>query len=466
MPPKTAQQTSSVGTAGDQLRPAGVRGVTAAEWRSESKKTTRAAYLPASTIGRTGLGVVESFLRTLQATEINTIVVDIKEVDGAILFDVSRVKGDTDGWDDSLEASLRKNTADSPADLRAIVDAIHRRGMKAVVRQVLFKDAALARTNPEAAIQDKMTQEPWGNSKTWISPWNKDAQTYNIGIARRALAAGADEIQFDHTRFPDLGEGDLTTAHFPDNVNNRENADAIVSFLARAREEIRSRFPDRKIGADVFGSVAAGTNKRDALGQDVAEMAKYLDVIWPMQYPSHWARQGKKAFGTGHPETIPRKIYEATTRRLIDQIGERAHDVEIRPWVQAFEIASFGGVRMEQPRRGELGSYVLKQRAGLMSGGANGYALWGRSPHRGKCSRFSAFPCAVRATKAGRLKAPELKSQVERERGGDCASPVAPRQGPHVARQAWRRKSSASSTQSRISNPAAERRKRTQSPQG
>jgi hypothetical protein len=357
------------------------RGVTAADWQSSSNKTTRSAYFPASGVlaaGRNGVGVLDKFLDQLQGSEINAIVLDIKEGDGAVLFNASRPPPHSaPGFTPALEASMKKNTARSAPDLKVLVDRLHARGFKAVIRQVLFKDEALVRTNPGSAILDKTTQRPWGNTKMWISPYNPQARAYNIELAKRGLAAGADEIQFDYIRFPDQGTGDRKNAVHPDNRSGQIHAEAITSFLKEAREEIKRDYPNAKLGADVFGYVANGTNRKDELGQDVGEMAKYLDVIWPMQYPSHWAAKGQQAFGSPHPETKPREIYEATTKALIRQIGDRKDQVEIRPWLQAFTINSFGGVKMIEPARGDLGPYVLRQKEGLKSGDGNGYALWG-----------------------------------------------------------------------------------------
>jgi hypothetical protein len=368
----------SVAARVDGVGGASTRGVSSADWQASSNKTFRSAYLPASVMiaaGKGDLAPVDNFLSMLKGSEINGVVLDVKEGDGRILFGAPGAGAQIQGWNAGLDASLKRNTLKSPANLNAIIDRIHAKGMKVVARQVLFKDAAIVRSNPGFAIQDKTTGHPWGTTPMWVNPWNKDAQTYNIEIAKRALAAGADEIQFDYIRFPDHDTGDKRKAAFPG--GDGEYHRAITSFLKRAHEEIKRDFPDRKIGADVFGYVASGRNQNDSLGQNLGEMAQYLDVIWPMQYPSHWAQDGQKAFGTDHPEQKPQEIYDLTTRGLIRQIGTRKDAVEIRPWVQAFTIKSFGGVKMTQPNGDNLGEYVRKQREGLKGADANGYALWG-----------------------------------------------------------------------------------------
>lgn len=388
-PPKTARTTpksprggasgaTAVETASADLAAGSTRNVRPADWAPASNRTTRAAYFSNSDVLKAGGDgpFLQSFLKDLEGTGINAVIVDIKEGDGVLTF---RTKAQA-GPEGDL---IRSNTSANAADLSGIVAAMHKKGLKVVVRQVLFKDGNIIKRAPQTAIQDSKTGGPWGSTKEWVNPYNPLAQQYNIAVAKQALAAGADEIQFDYIRFPDAGTGNKANASFPGAQG--EHADAIVSFLKKASGEIKRDFPKAKIGADVFGIVANGTNRNDWLGQNVGRMAQYLDVIWPMQYPSHWAHAGSKPFGTEHPETKPAEVYDSTTRALIRQIGPYASKVSICPYVAAFsEVGKTrGGVQMLEPKAGEIGPYVTRQIKGIQSGDGNGFAIWSSTGAKG-----------------------------------------------------------------------------------
>ena len=380
--PRTALSAAfSTIRAGEKLEPpasGGVRGVAESDWRSD--RTLRCAYLPDTKVLATASGgdeVLSKFLDSLDGSEINALVMDIKEGGGTVVFNAAAGTKNAAGWNDNLAATLKTNMPRHPADLQHLVKMCHDRGLRVIVRQVLFKDKSLVAHAPACAIQDKRTHEPWGTEKMWVNPWSAEARTYNIQIAKRALEAGADEIQWDYVRFPDYGNGDRSNATFPGRDGDDHFCNAITAFLKQAHDELKRDFPNAKIGADVFGYVAAGRNVRDGIGQDVGAMAQYLDVLWPMQYPSHWAWRNGTAFGTQHPETKPEKVYQSTTAGLIRQLGDRGKNIEIRPWVQAFYLARFGGMSMEAPQAGTIGDYVDQQIAGLKGADGNGYALWG-----------------------------------------------------------------------------------------
>ena len=59
----------------------------------------------------------------------------------------------------------------------------------------------------------------------------------------------------------------------------------IPRFLAAARKALKPF--DVKLGVDVFGLAA---DHDLGIGQDVALIAKHVDVISPMLYPNHYTR--------------------------------------------------------------------------------------------------------------------------------------------------------------------------------
>src|SRR5205085_2238786 len=73
---------------------------------------------------------------------------------------------------------------------------------------------------------------------------------------------------------------------------------AIVRFLAETRAALRP-YPNVFLGASVFGVSATRPLE---VAQDIPHMARRVDYIAPMVYPSHW---GPAAYGVGDPTPGP-----------------------------------------------------------------------------------------------------------------------------------------------------------------
>jgi hypothetical protein len=339
--------------------------------------STGAAYFSADQVTAYAKGTLNptALATAWKKAGLNAVILDVREGDGVIRFDVSK---DGPFQDDlgALATSLTQNTAKKPAALDTLVQLFQNAGLRVVLRLVLFKDHALVASNPALGIQDSKGGA-WGTVKQWVNPWSQDAGTYNIEVALRALASGAEEIQFDYIRFPDASTGTFSTQRFPGQPVGAKRCQAIADFLKRARAAVKGFYPNARIGVDVFGYVANGTNICDSLGQNMLMMAPHIDAIYPMQYPSHWAWKDHTAFGTLHPESVPIKVYETTTNNLRRQIGDEGKRVEIIPWVQAFYMSYFGGLKLNAPTSGKLGKYVTDQIQGIVKASGEGFALWG-----------------------------------------------------------------------------------------
>ena len=105
---------------------------------------------------------------------------------------------------------------------------------------------------------------------------------------------GVDEVQFDYVRFP--SEGILSDMRWPHKRAEPMNA-TIPRFLAAARKALKPY--DVKLGVDLFGLAA---DHDLGIGQDVARIAKHVDVISPMLYPNHF---GPGELGIQSPKDDP-----------------------------------------------------------------------------------------------------------------------------------------------------------------
>jgi hypothetical protein len=181
--------------------------------------------------------------------------------------------------------------------------------------------AAGALAGAGSQAQSALVREPI--KEYWVDPYSEAVWAYNVAIANEVIARGFDEVQFDYIRFPTDG-ANIDGAGFRWRDAGMDKESALASFLRYARENISA-----PISIDIYG--ANGWYRSGVrTGQDVELLAKYVDVICPMYYPSHF----EQGFLAQPPATErPYRIYRTGTLRT-DGIARGR--VVVRPYVQAF----------------------------------------------------------------------------------------------------------------------------------
>jgi hypothetical protein len=112
---------------------------------------------------------------------------------------------------------------------------------------------------------------------------------------------------------------------------NEENRVAAISkFMQQSHEALRPT--GAKLSADVFGFTVLVPDDL-GIGQDITELAPYLDYFSPMVYPSHFPYG---AMGLdGHPNDYPYETIEMSMSSGRDQLGSA---LKLRPWLQDFDF--------------------------------------------------------------------------------------------------------------------------------
>lgn len=278
----------------------------------------------------------------------NAVVFDLKDFDGLVNV----------AYDNPL-APQRKRYPIS--DLPKFVHFLHSLGLHVIAREALFRDAYQAENHPQLAVKSRRTGKPWReNGKlAWIDPSLREAQDYDLGLARFGVKSGVDEIQFDYVRFP--AEGDQADARFAFEATHPQwkRSDVIDDFLSRAYDELHSKRV--LVSLDVFGVMAW---QRDVdlahTGQSIPVMARHCDVLSPMIYPSHFFGMDGYSKPGEYPEHF---ISEAMARFARSTQGS---GVVLRPWLQAFawRTPSYSP------------AYVITQVRVAEQGGAVGFLFW------------------------------------------------------------------------------------------
>ncbi len=338
-------------------RPDSVRALYANAWAAGSR--TRMAEL----------------IRLADETEINAIIIDIKESDTYLTYPNTNI---------ALAREIGADTRPASRWLPALIDTLQAHGIYSIARIVVFKDRMLAEKNPDLAIKHT-NGGVWRDNKggPWVNPYNRKVWDYNIAIAREALDMGFSELQWDYVRFPDVTNSARAVMVYPGS-DSVSRADNIRNFIVYSKEKLADfKVP---IAADVFGLV---THLADdvQIGQQWESIIGAADVVLPMVYPTHYYR-GLYGF-----ERPPSKPYEIVRIALTDAaerttwLRDSANVTvgEVMPWLEAMSI-----------RGVDYGAAEIRaQIQATYDAGLKSWALWNPG------SKFLPFEDAFRPASGG-----------------------------------------------------------------
>ena len=291
----------------------------------------RGIYISGPMAGSTEL--FQNILDSAAGTEINTVVIDFKDDQGRITCPV-----------DSPVASENGACRPYVQDMKGLIASLKERGLYVIARVVAFRDPWLAEKKPEWSLHladGSLYRDRQGMA--WVDPYRKEVWDYLVEVGTEAKEAGFDEVQFDYIRFST--EGTMRDVVFDEAVTGgRSKTGVITEFVKYAYENLASQ--GLFVSADVFGTIIGSDIDAQAVGQVYTEMAKHLDYICPMIYPSHY---GPGNFGLEHPDTMPYEtVLEALkkSQTVMDQAAEADGHVSsqaiVRPWLQDFTASYLG----------------------------------------------------------------------------------------------------------------------------
>ena len=122
-----------------------------------------------------------NLIRLVDETELNAMVIDLKEADGRIGYEADLPLARSSG---SIEKRIR--------NLDRLIEECKRHNIYKIARIVLFKDTYLAEKRTDLAIKSQSTGEVWRDYKgdAFTSPYIKEVQEYNLGLAEDAAKRG------------------------------------------------------------------------------------------------------------------------------------------------------------------------------------------------------------------------------------------------------------------------------------
>lgn len=217
---------------------------------------------------------MDELIDLVDRTELNAMVIDIKNDEGRITYE--------------METPLVKELGACKRyirDIDTLVEKCKEKNIYLIARIVAFKDPYLAQVKPEWCVHNAdgsiFTDK---SGLAWLNPYQRSVWDYLIDVSKEALAVGFDEIQFDYVRFST--DSGMENVDFGLDVEEKDRREIITEFIQYAAENIHEA--GGAISADVYGVVIDSEEDQRIVGQDYKELSKYLDYISPMIYPSHY----------------------------------------------------------------------------------------------------------------------------------------------------------------------------------
>ena len=262
-----------------------------------------------------GTSNMDNLIALVDRTELNTMVIDVKNDEGRVVYDMDSALVREIG-------AVKEYVSDMPGLIRKCKE----HGIYLIARIVAFKDPFLAENRQDLALTDKngnIFRDKSGLA--WVNPYKREVWDYLQEIARQAASVGFDEIQFDYIRFStDAG---MSKVDFGEDALEQDKEDVITEFTIYAAQELHDM--GVPLSADVYGVIIDSKLDASIVGQNYYEMAKHLDYISPMVYPFHY---GPGNLGLAVPDAQPYEtIFRSmkTSRKVLAGMGREAEDMQV-----------------------------------------------------------------------------------------------------------------------------------------
>lgn len=298
----------------------------------------------------------------LNNTELNAMVVDVKDDFGDITFEI-----------ESDNEIVKENTKQYVKDTDAMMKTFEENDIYPIARVVVFKDTRLAEAKPELTFLEN-GNSVWknGRAEAFTNPFSEEVWEYNVEIAKQAAKMGFKEIQFDYVRFPEGFEKRGDTLGYTkgsydeleiDEVQKR--VEAVTDFVKYARKELKPFGVD--VSVDIFG-YAATVSEAPGIGQNFSKISENVDVISSMIYPSHWTSY----FGIVKPDLEPYKLVSEYVKAENDVLGKLENQPISRPWLQDFTASYLGAGNYQKYGAPQVEAQIKA----LAEGGVHEFLLW------------------------------------------------------------------------------------------
>jgi hypothetical protein len=265
----------------------------------------------------------EGLANIARNTEINSILIDIKDYTGTISFTPEGAKFADNG-----------GKGCKSSDLKEFINELHKDNIYVIGRISTFQDHFLVGKKPDSAVKRKSDGAIWKDYKgiSWFDAGSKEIWDYVVDLAKESYAIGFDEINFDYIRFP--SDGNMKDIYYPFS-EGKIKTEVMNEFYSYLHENLKDL--GVPISGDVFGMTT--TNYDDLnIGQILESALKYFDYVAPMVYPSHYP---SGFINLANPADNPYEVIKYSMDIAVGRaIVASSTPNKLRPWLQDFDLGA------------------------------------------------------------------------------------------------------------------------------
>lgn len=277
-----------------------------------------------------------SLKNLIEETELNAVVIDIKDYTGRVSFP-----------NDFPKTIYTRGCVIS--DIKDFIAELHASGIYVIGRISVFQDPSYAELYPELAVKSVSTGGIWRDYKglSFVDVGAEPYWDYIVQISRAAYELGFDELNYDYIRYP--SDGNMADASYIWMEASSTRAQVLEEFFAFLSKNLGDSSKTPALGrpvlsADLFGMTTT-VNVDMGIGQILEKTLPYFDYISPMVYPSHYPPGWH---GFDNPAAYPYEVVKIamTTGRERELALNAAMGVatstpsKLRPWLQDFNLGA------------------------------------------------------------------------------------------------------------------------------
>lgn len=265
----------------------------------------------------------QQLVKLAQETEVNSIVIDIKDYSGTISFSPK-----SEAWQPAWQ-----NSRCGTSDMKELVQMLHDNNIFVIGRITVFQDPFYAPLHPELAVLRSDQKTVWHDFKglSFIDVASKPYWDHIVELSVESYNIGFDELNFDYVRYP--SDGNMSDIYFHQSLageyglDYQANLESFFKYLNQQLDDETKYLKYRHentgrasttpwTSADLFGMTT--TNFDDlSIGQVQDRAAPYFDFIAPMVYPSHYPNS---FLGLGNPNDYPYEVVYHAMKTGVDRM--------------------------------------------------------------------------------------------------------------------------------------------------
>jgi hypothetical protein len=301
----------------------------------------------------------DSLKKLIETTELNAVVIDIKDSTGVVSFP-----------NDFPKSVTGRGCVIS--DMQAFINELHESNIYVIGRISVFQDPSYTKLFPELAVKKKSDGGTWKDYKglSFIDVGAKPYWDYIVELSEKAYELGFDELNYDYVRYPSDGNmQDVFYTWTPNQSRQGEDGTGQASTTQPSRpmtkaEVLESFFSylhsnlsdsGAKLSVDLFGMTMTVETDMN-IGQLLEKAFPYFDYISPMVYPSHYPATWN---GFTNPAEHPYEVIKISMTRGMERehilnianglatsastSSPQVTSSKLRPWLQDFNLGATYG---------------------------------------------------------------------------------------------------------------------------